>query len=69
MDATGYAVSCKNRGALEPFNEGMLAFVTLNGDSMSFFQKALDLDPDFLIVHCVLVRSNVITRLRFNTVD
>lgn len=57
VDATGYAVSCSSQDAVEWFNKGMLAFVTLNGNSMSFFDKALELDPDFLLVHCVLVGS------------
>lgn len=53
---TGYSVTCTSREALESFNKGVLAYVTLNGDCMLHFSKAIDLDPDFLLPHCVLVR-------------
>lgn len=55
VDATGYAVSCSKREAVEWFDKGMIAFVTLNGNFMSFFNKALEVDPEFVLVHCVLV--------------
>lgn len=50
-----YAVSCCGKDALEWFNKGVLAFVTLNGNAMACFDKALQLDPNFLLVHCVVV--------------
>lgn len=57
VDATGYAVSCNGKEALEWFNKGFLAFVTLNGNAMTCFEKALELDPEFLLVHCIVVSS------------
>ena len=55
LDASGYAVSCKSEEALKWFNKGVYAFVTLRGDAMTAFYKALELDPDFLLIHCTLV--------------
>ena len=52
---TGYGVSSTNKEAVDWFNKGAAAFVTLNGNSMSCFDKALEQDPNFLLVHCVLV--------------
>lgn len=54
-DVTGYAVSCSSQEAVEWCSKGIVAFVTLNGDAMTCFNKALELEPDFLLVHCVLV--------------
>ena len=54
-DVTGYAVSCSSQGALDWFNEGITAFVSLYGNSMALFSKALEMDPKFLLPHCVLV--------------
>lgn len=59
LDAAGCPVSCKCQEAVDSFNKGMLAFVTLNGDAMSNFNKALELDPEFILVHCVLVNYNL----------
>jgi len=55
---TGYPVSTTNKKALESFNTAVKAFVTLNGDCMRHLTAALEEDPDFLLVHCILVRTN-----------
>ena len=55
LDATGYSLSCTSQDALEWFNKGLVSYVTLYGNSMSFFLKALEVDPDFVIVHCISV--------------
>ncbi len=57
-DATNNAVSCSSHSALEWFNKGILAYITLNGSPMACFDKALEHDPEFLIVHCLLVSAN-----------
>ena len=54
-DTTGYSLSCTSHDALEWFNKGLVSFVSLYENSMSFFLKALEVDPDFVIVHCILV--------------
>jgi hypothetical protein len=54
-DVTGYEVSCNSVEGVEWFNKGAVAFITLNGDSLACFAKSLEQDPDFLLVHCVLV--------------
>ena len=55
VDVTGYRTSCSIQDAVDYFNKGILAFITLKGDSMLFLNKALEVDPDFLLAHCVLV--------------
>ncbi len=55
VDATGYAVTCSSQAALDQFNKGLIAFVSLYGDSMTFFNSALKVNPEFLLPHCVLV--------------
>lgn len=59
LDVTGYAVSSTSKQAVDWFNKGAVAFVTLNGNSMSCFDKALEQDPEFLLVHCILVSAFV----------
>ena len=54
-DTTGYSVSCTSQAALDWFNKGLTAFVSLYGNSMTFFNKAVEVDPEFLLAHCVLV--------------
>ena len=53
---TGYPVTTANEKALESFNAGVKAYVSLNGNCMLHLTAALEKDPDFLLVHCVLVR-------------
>ena len=52
---TGYPISSSSREAVESFNRGVHDYVTLNGDCMHHFNKAMECDPDFLLLHCVLV--------------
>ena len=59
VDGTGYEITCSKQEAVDWFNKGVVAFATLNGNCMSFFNKCLELDPDFLVVHCVLVSAYV----------
>lgn len=55
VDVSGYGVSCSSDEAVECFNKGVAAYASLNGNCMTLFNKALELDPDFLLLHCVLV--------------
>ena len=52
---TGYPVTTGVKAALENFNAGVTAFVTLNGNCMQYLSAALEDDPDFLLVHCIMV--------------
>ena len=56
LSVTGYPVTTTSKKALESFNEGVKAYVTLNGNCMLHLTKALEVDSDFLLVHCILVR-------------
>ena len=55
LGVTGYSVTTSSEKALESFKAGVKAFVTLNGNCMQHLSAALEEDPDFLLVHCVLV--------------
>ena len=56
QDSCGNAVHCKSQDALEFFNQGVLEYVRSYGDCMASFNKALQLDGEFLLVNCTLVR-------------
>ena len=63
-DITGCPVSCSSEAALDWFNKGVIAFVSLYGDSMTAFNKALEEDPNFLLPHCMLVSDKAAVLLQ-----
>ena len=54
-DCCGITVQCSSQQALDLFNQGLFEYIKGYGDFLSTFQKALDLDPTFVLVHCTLV--------------
>lgn len=58
MDAAGCPLTCQGQGALESFNKGMVAFVTLRESCLPGFKEALEKDPDFAMAHVMLVAKN-----------
>ena len=60
QDSCGSAVHCKSQDALDCFNKGVLQYVRSYGDCMASFNKALQLDSEFLLVNCALVRRNFV---------
>ena len=56
QDCCGNFVHCKNLHALELYNQGQLEYVRYYGDCKSSFEKALELDNEFFMINCMLVR-------------
>lgn len=54
-DSCGNPVHCKSQDALDWYNEGVLQYAKSYGDSMASFNKALELDSEFLLINCTLV--------------
>ena len=64
-DATGYDVTTVSQEALEWFNKGIVAYITTIGDFDGSCEKSLELDPEILLIHCVLVSSSKPQPLKF----
>ena len=54
-DCCGITVQCGNQQAVDLYNQGLLEYIKGYGDCVSNFEKALELDPNFVLVHCALV--------------
>jgi len=54
-DCCGITVECCSQQALDLFNQGLLEYIKGYGNFLSTFEKALEFDPEFLLVHCTLV--------------
>ena len=55
-DCCGIAIQCNNQQALDLYNQGLFEYIKGYGDYVSTFEKALELDANFVLVHCTLVR-------------
>ena len=55
-DLTGYPVTCSDEKALQSFNDGALAVITLRENGFPMLQKALELDNNLIVAHCIIVR-------------
>ena len=55
QDAAGCPLTCQGQEALESFNKGLVAFVTLRESCVPWFKEALEKDPDFAMAHVMLV--------------
>ena len=54
-DCCGITVQCNSQRALDLFNQGLFEYIKGYGDFLSTFEKALELDTNFVLVHCTLV--------------
>ena len=54
-DCCGITVQCNSQQSLDLFNQGLFEYIKGYGDFSSTFEKALELDPNFVLVHCILV--------------
>ena len=55
-DCCGITVECSSQQALNLFNQGLFEYIKGYGSFLSTFEKALEFDAEFLLVHCTLVR-------------
>lgn len=54
-DCTGYSLTCSDEEALQWFNKGVFAYVTVRDVPVPPIQKALDLDNTLVLGHCLMV--------------
>ena len=57
LDLTGQPLPCTNKAALEWFNKGVVAYVSVREDALPYFEKALQLDDSLVLVHSMLVSA------------
>ena len=57
LDLTGQPLTCTNKEALEWFNKGVVAFVSVRESPLPYFEKALQLDDSLVLVHSMLVST------------
>ena len=58
LDLTGQPLTCTNKEALEWFNKGVVAYVSVRENSIPYFEKALQLDDSLVLVHSMLVSAS-----------
>ncbi len=54
-DASGLPILCSSQEALESFNKGLLALVTLSESSVPWFKRAVELDPTCSMANSMMV--------------
>ena len=54
-DATGLPLACGNLEAMDSFNRGLTACVTLRENPVPWFKEALERDSSLAIAHSVVV--------------
>ena len=59
-DCCGITLQCSSQQALDLYNQGLFEYIKGYGDYVSTFEKALELDPNFVLVHCALVRVSML---------
>lgn len=68
-DCCGITVQCASQQAVDLYNQGLLEYIKGYGDYFSTFEKALEVDPNFVLVRCVLVcifvETFIITIMQF----
>lgn len=58
-DVAGVPLTCSCQEALEDFNKGLAAFVTMREKAVPWFKAALEKDKDLVIAHSMMVRAVV----------
>jgi hypothetical protein len=54
-DVTGLSLTCSSQEAVESFNKGVTAFVTMREDAVPWFKAAVEKDEAFVLGHSVMV--------------
>ena len=57
LDCGGALLTCTSDEALESFNKGLLEYVSVRQSALSHWERAVELDPAFVLAHCALVRD------------
>lgn len=57
LDCGGAPLTCSSDEALESFNKGLLEYVSVRQSALSHWERAVELDPAFVLAHCALVRD------------
>ena len=57
LDCSGAPLTCTSDEALESFNKGLLEYVSVRQSALSHWERAVELDPAFVLAHCALVRD------------
>ena len=56
-DVSGLPLTCGSGEALDSFNAGLMALVTLRESSLPWFREAVERDQDFLLGHSMMVKG------------
>ena len=59
LDCGGGPLTCTSDDALESFDKGLLEYVSVRQSALSHWERAVELDPAFVLAHCALVRDDV----------
>ena len=59
LDCGGAPLTCTSNDALESFNKGLLEYVSVRQSALSHWERAVELDPAFVLAHCALVRDDI----------
>lgn len=59
LDCGGAPLTCTSDDALESFNKGLLEYVSVRQSALSHWERAVELDPAFVLAHCALVRDDI----------
>jgi len=54
-DCCGITVQCSSQQALDLYEQGLFQYIKGYGDYLSTFEKALEHDSNFVLVHCTVV--------------
>ncbi len=56
-DVSGLPIMCSSPEALENFNRGLLALVTLSENSVPWFKRAAELDQTCILAQAMMVAT------------
>ena len=62
-DISGLPLTCSSQDAVDSFNEGLVAFVTLRKSPVSSFRAALERDEEFVMAHSMMVGLEALYKL------
>ena len=56
QDCCGNTLTCSSQEALELYNEVLESFVSYKDDCIDSLKRIIELDENFVMAHCLLVR-------------
>ena len=56
QDCCGNALTCSSQEALELYNKALESFVSYKDDCVDSLKRIIELDENFVMTHCLLVR-------------